>query len=126
MQIISGLGVELQPGTFRGGGENSAIYKLLGSGRFSSITLKRGVVDQHFFRRVCQTPANRLIHCDVSIVLRNEKRSRVCQWRLSRAWPVRVNGPDLNTNGDEVAIETLELGFETIELTEGGGLNPAR
>ena len=34
---------------------------------------------------------------------------------LSRAWPAKWDGPDLNAEGNDVAIETLEMAHEGVE-----------
>ena len=38
------------------------------------------------------------------------------RWNLSRAWPVKLEGSTLNAQGNEVAIETLELAHEGFEI----------
>jgi len=38
------------------------------------------------------------------------------RWNLRRAWPVKIEAGPLNAQGNEVAIETLELAHEGFEL----------
>ena len=38
------------------------------------------------------------------------------RWHLRDAWPVKFEGPTLNATGNEVAIETLELAHEGLEI----------
>ena len=52
----------------------------------------------------------------VGIVLLDEQRQEVARWALRRAWPSKWTGPELRGLGNEVAIETLELSHEGIEL----------
>jgi len=40
----------------------------------------------------------------------------VARWQLRRAWPAKWEGPSLDAKTSEVAIETLELVHEGIEL----------
>jgi phage tail-like protein len=38
----------------------------------------------------------------------------VARWNFVRAWPTKWDFPDLNAEGNDVAIETLELAHEGI------------
>ena len=55
---------------------------------------------------------------NVVIVLLDEQRQEVARWVIRRAWPSKWTGPDLRGLGNEVAIETLELTHEGIELDD--------
>jgi phage tail-like protein len=55
---------------------------------------------------------------NVSVVLLDEQRQEVARWDVRRAWPMKFEPPDLNALGNEVAIETLELAHEGIELAD--------
>ena len=37
-------------------------------------------------------------------------------WKVMRAFPVKVEGPGLKASGNEVAIESIELAHEGLEL----------
>ena len=52
----------------------------------------------------------------MAIVLLDERRSEVARWLVWRAWPSKLVGPNLRGLGNDVAIETLELSHEGIEL----------
>jgi phage tail-like protein len=36
-------------------------------------------------------------------------------WHLSNAWPKKLEGPTLNAEGNEVAIESLTISCEGLE-----------
>jgi phage tail-like protein len=38
------------------------------------------------------------------------------RWQSEEGWPVRWEGPALNATANEVAIETLEIAHEGVEL----------
>jgi phage tail-like protein len=38
-------------------------------------------------------------------------------WTLKNAWPTKVTGTDLKAEGNEVAIETIEIVHEGLEIT---------
>ena len=52
----------------------------------------------------------------VVIVEVDEKGTDVARYLVNGAWPVKYEGADLNADGNEVAIESLELASEGIEL----------
>jgi phage tail-like protein len=54
----------------------------------------------------------------VAIVLLDEQRNDVARWVVHRAWPQKWEPPDLNGLANDVAIETLELAHEGIELVD--------
>ena len=53
---------------------------------------------------------------DIVISLLNEKHEPVMVWKAQNAFPVKVEGPALKASGNEVAIESIELAHEGLEL----------
>ena len=53
---------------------------------------------------------------DVTINLLDETHSPVIVWKIKSAWPVKVQSTDLKADGNEVAIETLELAHEGLTI----------
>jgi phage tail-like protein len=39
----------------------------------------------------------------------------VARWNFFRAWPVKYTGPTFSAEGNDVAIETLEIAHEGLE-----------
>jgi len=50
-----------------------------------------------------------------SIVLFNRKGDEVARWNFVRAWPTKWDGPDLNAETNDLAIELIELAHEGLE-----------
>lgn len=90
------------------------VRKAPGLHKHSTLTLKRGLVDA----RGLQTWLDDAQHGrgaarrTVTIRLHDAHARAVATWRLSRAFPVKVVGPELSGAGNEVAIEELELSHE--------------
>ena len=42
------------------------------------------------------------------------------QWQLNNAWPSKITATDLDAEGEEVAIDTLEMVCEGIVITNEG------
>jgi len=113
---VSGIGSEIEVIEYREGGEDHT-RKLPGLIKFTNVTLKRGMTDSrdlyNWHRALLQGTLDRRT---VVIVLLDDERKDVARWRLSDAFPQKYQGPRLNAKTSEVAIETLELCCEYIEL----------
>lgn len=115
---LSGLGLETAVIEYRTGGERTqSVRKLPGLTKYTNVTLKRGIVGDLAFwnwvRSVVQGQAQR---ADVTITLLDEQRNPVMAWRLRRAWPCKYSVGALNADASEVAVETLELAHEGLEI----------
>jgi phage tail-like protein len=116
---VSGLtqenqAIEYRDGAFR---EYSSI-KMPGLRKFSNVTLKRGIVkgNNQFFQWLSTVKLNTVERRDLVISLLNEDHQPVMVWNVMRAFPVKVEGPQLKATGNEVAIESIELAHEGLEL----------
>ena len=49
---------------------------------------------------------------NITISLLDEEHSPIIVWKVKNAWPIKITSPDLKANGNEVVIETIELGYE--------------
>lgn len=92
--------------------------KMPGLRKFANVTLKRGVVtgDDQFSRWLSGVKANDIERRDLVIRLMNEQHRPVKVWKVVRAFPVKVEGPELKASGNEVAIESIEIAHEGLEL----------
>ncbi len=114
---VSGLDVEIAPIEYRNGSEDLTVRKLPGLKKFSNITLKRGVIgDMAFWNWIKSVLDGQVLRADGTITLLDEARQPVLRWKFRRAWPCKWAGPTLNAKGNEVAIETLELCHEGLEI----------
>jgi phage tail-like protein len=53
---------------------------------------------------------------DVTISLLNEKHLPVATWTAARCFPVKITAPDLKSDANEMAIESIEVAHEGLEL----------
>ena len=116
-QECSGFDSTIDVIEYREGGENTTVRKLPGLTKYSNIVLKWGMTDDtalyDWHRQVVRGDIERT---NGSIVVLNRKGEEVARWNFYRAWPTKWDGPDLNAEGNDVAIETLELAHEGVEL----------
>ena len=100
----------------REGGENTTVRKLPGVTKYSNITLKWGITDDRqlyeWHRDVIQGTVQRK---NGSIVGLDRRGNEVLRWNFFNAWPAKYDAPDFNAEGNDVAIETLELAHEGLE-----------
>lgn len=100
----------------REGGQNVTPRKVPGQTKFSNIVLKWGLADDRdlydWHRRIVDGNIERK---NGSIILLNRRGDEKARWNFFNAWPARWNGPDFNAEGNDVAIETLELAHEGVE-----------
>lgn len=116
---VSGLTQENQVIEYRDGAFNEySTIKMPGMRKFSNVTLKRGIVksDNQFFKWLSTVKLNTVERRDLIISLLNEDHEPVMVWKVMRAFPVKVEGPQLKATGNEVAIESIELAHEGLEL----------
>ena len=123
---VSGLDFETEVIEYREG--NSKKYnktKQPGLTKFSNITLKRGTFEgdfdyykewrkTYFFQEGNKTASQ--YRRTVTIKLLNENHEAIITWKLLNAWPSKVQSTDLKADANEVAIETMELVHEGLEI----------
>lgn len=92
--------------------------KMPGMQKFSNITLKRGTFkgDNDFYNWWNTVALNTIERRDVIISLLNENHEPVVVWKVKNVWPVKVQSTDLKADGNEVAIETIELAHEGLTI----------
>jgi phage tail-like protein len=103
---------------YREGSDRTSAARLLpGRVEYGALVLRRGFAGDatlfQWWREVAEGSVDRR---NIAVVLLDEGREEVARWILHRAWPAKWTGPTLNAKGNEVAIETLELAHEGIEL----------
>jgi len=116
---VSGLTVELQSIDYReGSSPEYQVTKMPGIPQYSTITLKRGMFrsDNEFFQWLNTVKLNAIERRDLTISLLNEEHEPITVWKVKEAWPSKVDGPSLNSTGNEVAVETIELTHEGISI----------
>lgn len=114
---VSGLDVEVAPIEYRNGSEDMRVRKIPGLKKFTNIRLKRGVIgDLAFWQWIRSVLDGQVQRVDGTITLLDESRQAVMVFRFRRAWPCKWTGPTLNARANEVAIETLELCHEGLDV----------
>jgi phage tail-like protein len=119
-QEVNGLESETKPIEYRHG--NSPVFypiKMPGLGRVGNVTMRKGIFvnDQRFWAWYGEIKMNTIKRRTVVINLLDEAGSPKMVWTLNNAWPTKVTGTDLKSEGNEVAVESIEVAFETLAVT---------
>lgn len=112
---VTGLELSNEPLEYRSGDSPEYFTTAMpGIQKLSPITMKRGVFkgDGDFFVWWNTVALNTIERRDVTISLLNEQHNPVIVWKVKNAFPIKVSSTDLNSTGNEVAIETIELKHE--------------
>lgn len=114
----SNIGIRIQTISYREAGLQQVAHKLPGAVEYADVVLKYGLtpaVGALWTWFVAASTGN-VERKNVSIVLLDSAgANEVMRWNLNRAWPREWNGSILNTRGNDAAVETLTLAFETLE-----------
>ncbi len=93
------------------------VRKLMGLRKYSNITLKRGYTPNRdlweWYRNIVNGVADRR---DGTIILMDEERRDVMRWSIENAWINKIEGPSFKANGNELAMESVELVHEGLTL----------
>ncbi len=118
-QEVSGLDIEAQPIEYRhGDSPEFSTIKMPGIKKSGNVTMKKGVYksDNKFWDWFNQIKMNTIKRVPVTISLLDETGAPTMVWTLANAWPTKISGTDLKADGNEVAIETIEIVHEGITI----------
>lgn len=116
-QEVSGLSMETQFIEYRAGNDPTFLtQKLPGLKKNGNITLKKGMFahDNIFWDWWTDVQTNKDRRETLTITLMDEEGSPVFVWTVTNAFPIKISAPDLKSDANEVAIESVELAHEGI------------
>lgn len=119
-----GLELTMEVKTIREGGNNGVQHRLTGPFAYGTLTLKRGMTSSFdlwdWVERVQSEPALRA-NAEV-VVLSADRSAKQAVFAIRRCVPVKLKAPPLNAKDGMVAIEELQLAYESLRLrpAEGG------
>ena len=110
----------------RDGGDPTTVRLLPGAESVGNVVLRRGMTSSFdlwdWWERVRRGLAGRAT-CDIVVLSPDLTQERV-RFRLYRCLPVKMTGPALNATGNDIAIESLELACEGIDIVRPGDKPP--
>lgn len=121
-QEVTGLDTETQIIEYRHGDNKVfSTIKMPGIAKFGNITMKKGIFvnDNNFWKWYDQIKMNTIKRIAVTISLLDESGKPTMVWTLKNAWPTKITGTDLKSDGNEVAVETIEIAHEGLTIANG-------
>jgi phage tail-like protein len=114
----SGLTTDTNIIEYREGNEQQGTTrKLPGLMKYNNIVLKRGWTnDRSRWESRKKVIEGKTERTSGSIVLLDEARQEALRWNFREAWISKWEGPTFNGKTSEVAVETIEIAHEGLEL----------
>ena len=118
-QEVSGLDAETQIIEYRHG--NSPVFstvKMPGIAKNGNITMKKGVFksDNKYWDWYNKIKLNTIKRMPITISLLDEGGNPTMTWKVLNAWPTKITSTDLKSDGNEPAVETIEIAHEGISI----------
>ncbi len=116
---ISGLDVETEVIEYRDGASPEySKQKIPGMQKFANVTMKRGVFksDNDYFTWWNTVSLNTIERRDLTVSLLNESHEPVMVWKIKNAWPTKIASTDLKADGNEIAIESIEIAHDGLSI----------
>lgn len=119
-QEVTGLDSEARVIEYRHG-DSPSFYpiKMPGLGKVSNVTMRKGIFvnDSTLWNWFNQIKMNTISRQTVVVNLLDETGTPKMVWTLNNAWPTKVTGTDLKSEGNEVAVESVEVAYETLVIS---------
>jgi phage tail-like protein len=113
-----GLTFEADPIEYREGTDRFLhVRKLHGRPKFQNISLKRGIIGHRglwlwYLEALNGEPTRR----DGSVILTDEAHTDQWRWHFYEGWICKWEGPSFNATANEVAVESIEICVERVEV----------
>jgi phage tail-like protein len=114
----SGLSFNADPVEYREGTDIPLHpRKLTGLRKFANISLRRGFTDNtelwDWYKNILNGVPDRR---NGSIILKDEEHTDVLRWDFENGWICKWEGPSLNATMNDVAVESVDICVERVEL----------
>lgn len=115
-----GLEMNMEVKTIREGGGNDRQIRLNGPVAYGQLTLKRGMTEGFdLWRWFRDSVADPRLRASAEVVLLAADGATVrARFVLSRCVPVKLKAPALNAKDGQIAVEELQVAYETLSLKE--------
>lgn len=120
-----GLEMSIEPKTIREGGRNSGPVHMAGPVSYGQLTLKRGMTANvdlwRWFERVHGSGGTfGGLRGTATVVSLAGDRTEQLKYQLGGCLPVKLKGSPLNAKDGQIAVEEMQVAYESLELVSGG------
>ena len=118
-----GLGADLEVMPYPEGGVNDYVHQLPVRHSWSRISLTRGVVKDSILWNWYQAGLTQSLGArrDGAIILLSPEGKTAMTWEFRAGLAAKYVGPNMDAMADEVAVESLEIAHEGLNLVVSGG-----
>jgi phage tail-like protein len=118
-----GLELNQEVKTIREGGNNGVQVRLGGATTYGTLTLKRGLTASFdlwdWFER---SIGDSSLRADAAVVLlAPDHTTERARWVLHGCLPLKLKAPPLNAKDGMVAVEELQVAYQSLKLQKPGG-----
>jgi phage tail-like protein len=113
----TGLGIRVDAIKYREAGNTAVVHRIPGQVEYGDVTLSYGLTETRelfdwFMTAVHGSPQRK----NVSVLMLDSTGvTEVTRWDLINAWPAAWRGAPLDALGQEIAIESITLVFESLQ-----------
>lgn len=124
---VSGLSIGYETTTYKespGAGEPQSprVMHMPAQGTATNITLKKGLVRGRsvptLYSWINSIQFNQVEKQDIFVRLCDEQGAAVISWKVTNAFPTKLDAPTFDANSNDVAIESMELMADGIFIEE--------
>lgn len=106
---------------YREGNDRPTPRKLWSLNSYGTLTLEKGTTDDSIelyeWRQAVEQGQVDDARRNIAVVVLDEEGNPGPRWEFRDAWPTQYDAPDLDSSGNEVAIESIEIDHEGMERT---------
>jgi phage tail-like protein len=109
---IGGLKTDTEVTDYQEGGVTAFTRKVIGVTKWSNIVLKQGFTGDRKLWAWRDNPRR----VNGTIYQLGAELKAICRWEFRNGYPVKWEGPDFDATKNELAIETIEIAHEGLEI----------
>lgn len=114
---VSGLQLETVVQDYEEGGRNYYVHRLPGRTKVGNLVLKRGMTKANeFYQWYIDFMTGKVKRQNISVVMYDTMGAELMRWNFIGAYPVKWSGPQFSADGKSIAIETLELAHNGLNV----------
>jgi phage tail-like protein len=109
---VTGLKMESEVTEYQEGGVTSFMRKVIGVRKWTNIVLSQGFTGDNLLWNWRDSPKR----VNGSIIALDAEMKAVCRWEFKNGYPVKWNGPEYDASKSDLAIESVEIAHEGLEM----------
>ena len=109
---VTGLKMESDVTDYQEGGVTSFMRKVIGVRKWTNIVMSQGFTGDNLLWGWRDSPSR----VNGSITAFGPDMKPVCRWEFKNGYPVKWNGPEYDASKSDLAIESVEIAHEGLEM----------